>query len=755
MMMSSSSEESREIMSRKRETAPTLSQTDNDQIQRLLAEYHQIAQDLHQSQDHAQAEAALAPINELSEAVQIAWLKALARENSVDAADVLLAANELSPHKEVRKEARRSLIRLEATKTYPQWQPPRVQSPAIQVNVPNAPRFWKGVVTQMREQGELQLTLCWEQGYDYSEARAFIFLLDYWQEGVKDLFVEMGTKRRIDERISEMRSKTPDVPYVDCTLAEGKRLIEEALDVNTWRGTRPAQEYRTYLSQINNLIMQASDPGEDRGYTFINPELTDQEVAINFIGGWSLGDFGLTYDLLTESSPIKEGLPREEWVARHRAWADEAHPARLELGFVHEQERSQSALWVPSVSFGGNLSARKEIGIGWSLELSETPLSGTLKEMAMGTAINKETGRHWFWTTYTLARENNAWRIQSITDEGARVQGLTITELQQRIKEYEDAIEDTFQKVQQRSISNLNETMEELSWRLTQLLHFYDALIIKLPLDRRINEDAYERAVVVGNPERTIVYLERLAQRFPENRGDVLRRLGSTLAGLAYSDRMQEMKERREHLLERAEATLRESIAVDDSAFGHILLGELLSSMDRLDEAEAELLRARSLNPGHDEEATIESGLGAISMQRDQVAEAIPHYQRVAALRPDHPGNWFNLGLAQRVLRNLDEAAASFERAIEAEPHDPRPYAELVAIYMNRSDKRSARDIAERGVRANPGSAPLHAMLASVLFDIGDQRGAQRQLEEAESLDPESELVRNMRRQMNTAKKRS
>jgi tetratricopeptide (TPR) repeat protein len=309
--------------------------------------------------------------------------------------------------------------------------------------------------------------------------------------------------------------------------------------------------------------------------------------------------------------------------------------------------------------------------------------------------------------------------------------------------------------VQQGAAGDLSQAMEELSWRLTQLLHFYDALIIKLPLDRRVYEDAYERAVLVGNPERIMVYLERMAQRFPENRGEVLRRLGSTLVGLAYNINTQEMKQRQEHLLAQAEATLRESIAVNDVAFGRSLLAELLISLNRLDEAETELLKARTLNPSHEEEATIESGLGAIAMQRDQVAEALPHYQRVAALDADYPGNWFNLGFAHRVLGHLDEAATSFERAIETEPRDPRSYAELIAINMNRSDKQQARAVAERGVRANPGSAPLHALLASVLFDMGDQRGAQRQLDEAESIDPESELVRSMRKQMNTARKRS
>src|SRR5260370_13779847 len=63
----------------------------------------------------------------------MALLKELSKEHENDAADVLIAVNELSPIKNVRKEARRSLIRLEELRVYPQWQPPIARTPFLQL----------------------------------------------------------------------------------------------------------------------------------------------------------------------------------------------------------------------------------------------------------------------------------------------------------------------------------------------------------------------------------------------------------------------------------------------------------------------------------------------------------------------------------------------------------------------------------------------------------------------------------------------
>src|SRR5438067_1689246 len=102
-------------MTRKKELAlSSLSQEDTQQVQHLLAQYHHIAETLHSSSNRADVEAALKPFDALSEAAQLAAMKALSKETTADAADMLTAINTLSTSKEIRKEARRSLIRLEA-----------------------------------------------------------------------------------------------------------------------------------------------------------------------------------------------------------------------------------------------------------------------------------------------------------------------------------------------------------------------------------------------------------------------------------------------------------------------------------------------------------------------------------------------------------------------------------------------------------------------------------------------------------------
>jgi tetratricopeptide (TPR) repeat protein len=501
---------------------------------------------------------------------------------------------------------------------------------------------------------------------------------------------------------------------------------------------------------MNQLILQAADPGLDRALTFINPELNEQETAINFIGGWSLGDYGLAYDLLSRQSAVREDLERDEWIERHRTWAKEAKPARVELGFVHEREASQSALWLPTPTFGSRASTRKEIEVGWSLELIDTPLAGTLPEMPMGTSVNKETGRHWFWTIYTLVREHDAWRIQSVSDEGRNVQGFSIDELQKRISEYDEII-DT--KLKQRG-PNVQEMAQELSWRLTAQLHYYDALLSRLPLDRKIYEDAFSHTLASGNAERAMVYIERILQRFPENRGEMLRRLGAIQTNLAYMYAEQGLTERQKRFLASAEETLRESLSIDDNVMGRLLLGEFLLSEERNDESEEQLLQASTLSPTPEQEASIEAGLGNLAMRRERINDAIPHYQRVAELAPSYPGVWFNLGFAYRLQGQLDDAEASYRRAVQLEPGDIRVYSELIAIYMNRDEKQRAREIAELGVRANPDVAQLHALLASVLFEMGEARGAQRELQEAERLDPEQEIVKSVRQYIHSAKKK-
>jgi tetratricopeptide (TPR) repeat protein len=736
-------------MATKKEQTQQLSPAELSQVQHLFTQYRQFAERLHASTDQGTALAALAEITRQPELIQLALLKELAKERQSEAADILAALHALSPLKELRKEARRGLLRQEAAKIRPRWQAPAEQTPITLTQADHAPRFWKGLATETREQGEMQLYLAWEQAHDYGEVRLFTFVLDFWHEGIKEATLDLLTKRQAEERINTWRNRvtTPETQVVDCTLAEGKRLLEDALSVNEHLGKQAADSYRNLSPLVNTFILQAQNLGEDRGRSFMASDMEPDEIVLNFVGAWSFGDFGLAYDLLSGDSELRDDLDRANWITRHRAWHKEAHPLRLELSSVHEREIPQSVLWLPSTT--NRAVTRREIEIGWSLELTSTPLSGTLKEMPLGTAVNKETGRHWFATTYTLVRETSGWRIQRVKDEGSAVQGLPIEELQTRIKEHETSIE---KQVQQRENMAPQQFVEEMSWRLAQLLYLYDALIIQLPLDYTILNEASTYAILAGNAERTLVYLERIVQRFQDQKLDNLRRLSATLIGLAHSYDETSMQERVQHLFERAEATLRELISLEDSALNHALLGEFLLSRFRHDEAEVEFQRALELHPDPDHQTSIEAGLGNIAMRRDQLNEGIAHYRRVVELNPQYPAIWFSLGFAHRMLGQFAEAERCYQQAIQNDPQDPRAYTDLAAIYLNTERKPEARATLERAIQINPESAHLRAIFASLLFELGEQRAAQRTLAEAERLDPEDQTVLQVRQHIHGAK---
>ena len=745
-------------MPAKKETKIALSAQEEAQIQQLLAQYHQIATNLHSSQTQDEAETAITDIDELSEAAQMALLKSLEREQNSDAADVLQALHELSPNKAVRKEARRGLIRLEGTKVYPRWEPPVDRTLVVQL-VRQQPRFWKGFVTQSREEGEVQLILAWEEGYEYNEVRMLTFLLDFWEQGVKDFFVENFTKRSFDEHMRELQNRLSDITLAEATLAEGRRLIEDALSVNQWRGTTPHKEYRHYLPTINQLILQAPDTGEDRGQTFISPALEPDEVAATFIGGWALGDYGLDFDMLSSESKLREGLTRDEWIERRRNWVNEAHPTRFELSVVHEREPQaiqSSGLWVPTL-YSSRTITRKEIELGWSLEISDTPLSGTLPEMPMGTIVYKETGRHWYWTVFTLVQEEGRWRVQSITDEGASMQGLTIEELQQRIEEENKRIEEITSRPRSTNEEEAVANFEEVVRRIIHSLAYVDALLVKLPLDETIYEEAFGRAMTLNNYERAAAYLERIVQRFGQGRAEHLQRLGIVQSMLAEWYQQRGLHERSEHFFELAESTLNQALALNNTVIGHTRLAEILINHKvRLDEAETHLNQAGELavsNASTEDQAMVEANLGSLSMLREQPENALRHFQRAAELNPNLENIWFSIGMVQRALKRFDEAEATFKHAIELEPHDFRIYAELAAIYMNRRQFAQARETLEQGIRAIPESAYLRALLASVLLESGDRRRANALLQEAERINPQDPMVQAMREEMEKRKK--
>jgi len=748
-------------MAKKKNKPVPVSQEDNIQAQQVLEHYHQVAQNLRLSTDQKQAESALTEINNMSEGAQVALLKALSKEHQTDAADVLLAINELSPLKDVRKEARRSLIQLEGARIYPRWRPPVQQPFALQVT--DTPlHFWKGIMTDSLDVGEVQLVLAFEQGEDTNEIRVLGFLLEFWHDGVKDFFTRIESKRGLENFITQMSTRMGDIQTKECSLAEGRRLLLDALAINKKYGTLPHKDYRYNLSLVNRLVLEAPDlDEEDADLDEENEESIDlhglepQAVVINFVESWINGEYDIAYDLLSSDSALREGLSREEWIERRETWAEEADPGDLEPDFIREREPRESKLWLPNRFSAREGTTRKEIDVGWSIELDQTPLSETLPEFPQATAIYEETDRHWFWTSYTLIQEQEEWRIQSMTDEGANALALPVAELQKRVQEHDKYLQESTQELTPADIDE-EEAQLDLSailWHLMATVYYTDALIKELPLDRSLYLEAAGRLVLIHKYERAMVYLEPLARRFTEERAEILRQLAAVEIELSKQYFEKEDDERGERFQELATEALRESLAIENSFEAHISLAELLiDENERLDEAEDHLLQAKTVVTEPSDEAHIELHLGEIAMEREQYEEALSHYQHVAEHDPSSTEAWFDIAEAHNKLGNFAEAEANYTRAIELEPDNENYYIALSEMYIGNQQGSKAIELIEEAIEDNPDSATLYVALASIYLRNEDYRPAEIFIEKAERIDPESPDVQLARQVLTLAK---
>lgn len=625
-------------MAKKKHLSLHVSQEDQTQAQRVFEQYHQIAEGLHSITTREQAEAALAEINSMTEPAQMALFKSLAKERHTDAADVLLAINEISPVKGARKEARRSLIQLQGAKIYPQWHPPVDQPLAL---VPQTPT--------------------------------------------------------LDE---------DEYKYVDEENEDGTALRD----------------------------------------------LSPQDVVTTFVESWVNDDYDTAYDLLSNESPLREELSLDEWVERREEWADAANQGDLVPDFIHEREPHKSGLWLPP---GANRSPDiKEFEAGWSIEMDTTPLSDTLPELPKAIAVYEETQRHWFWATFTLIQEQDAWRIQSMVDEGTTAQDLSVEELQKRVEELDRYLLEFKQKYNLEDIEQLSEAdtehyADEIYSRVFRAAGYTDALIKMMPLERELYEEASGRMIVFRQFERCLVYLEPLVWRFEEQRELYLRRLAEVQLRLSEKYFDEGDDERAWRFQERAEEALKESLALEDKLEPHISLAELYIEDDRFDEAEEHLLQAKTLAIEPSDVSHIEMHLGEIAMGREQYEEALSHYQRVAELEPDLTDSWVDLAKAYAELDDPEEAEANYRHAIELQPGNEDLYYDLSNMFAKFNQPEKAIETIEEGLSVNPDSAVLSIYLATMYMESGDYRHAEEFLDKAARLDPDAPFVQMFRSVLN------
>lgn len=151
-------------------------------------------------------------------------------------------------------------------------------------------------------------------------------------------------------------------------------------------------------------------------------------------------------------------------------------------------------------------------------------------------------------------------------------------------------------------------------------------------------------------------------------------------------------------------------------------------ALERLGEAIAE-------DPGIMEARQVR---GQIYMELDRPAEAIEECRAALDIDPEYETAIFTMAQAFRKIKKYDEAAAGFERLIQMDPKDPKPYLNLGEISIDTGDLDSAVSHLEKAVAADPEhSAVAHNLLGSVYLEKKLFEPAEREIRTSLEMRPQ------------------
>ncbi|CAI8732171.1 MULTISPECIES: tetratricopeptide repeat protein [Burkholderia] len=140
-------------------------------------------------------------------------------------------------------------------------------------------------------------------------------------------------------------------------------------------------------------------------------------------------------------------------------------------------------------------------------------------------------------------------------------------------------------------------------------------------------------------------------------------------------------------------------------------LGLLACQLKQYDAGLALMERSLAERP----DASYFNNLGNMLRECGRLDDAIAHYRRAVALRPDYPEAHNNLGNALRDARDPAEAMQSCSRAIELRPGYAEAYNNLGNVLQDLSELDAAAASYGKAIAFHPAYAEAHSNLGNVL----------------------------------------
>ncbi len=303
------------------------------------------------------------------------------------------------------------------------------------------------------------------------------------------------------------------------------------------------------------------------------------------------------------------------------------------------------------------------------------------------------------------------------------------------------------------------EVVRAVTGSLATVLHYDDALIVKLPLDESAYRGAIDDARTMNNHERAAALLERMLGRFP-NQVRTRFELGVEQYLTADQYANQGEQEAAASWLDRAIATMT-AVAEQERTAEHLQgLAELLAQRGEADEAEKYLREALTLDATR---ASIHADLASVLMSRvseehaDEpekafegtpspvVRESLGELREAARLDSALPGIFTRMGAIYEMLGQPEDARLSYEEGIQRNAEDATAHYALGSLLLSRKDDDAALPHLEAAVRIEPLAVTFRLGLATGLVAVGRARDANRELDLIDRLQPDLPQVRELR----------
>ncbi len=172
----------------------------------------------------------------------------------------------------------------------------------------------------------------------------------------------------------------------------------------------------------------------------------------------------------------------------------------------------------------------------------------------------------------------------------------------------------------------------------------------------------------------------------------------------------------------------------------HLNMAFSYAGQKKYAEAEREFQTALRLNPQYDSAAT---DYVALLFGTNQQQKGLEFAKQYAAANSTRVQPHFIYATALANSRNLDQAAAEFQKCVDIDPKYMGPYVQLGRIYLAQSKPDQAIATYQKALSVDPNSAGINVALGEIYLGKKDLKMARQYFEKANQIAPNDPMAAN------------